>query len=186
MRFPYDDDIYAYADETASDTDDYDQEEFVDQICFDENQNNDSEKTTGSYYIGSVFQDDGYAVLGLAVSARTFYKYELSHVERYLYEFSYNIKTQPFMDIIKLDILPDLTYACIVKTHWLRLVQRHWKRTFALRKEILEKRRTMDAIKYFELYGKYMDNLRILPTIRGLMQGYRDTGNLRFPCTNPP
>ena len=174
MRYPYDDDNYAYVDETESDTesDNYNQEEFVDQIYFDENQNNNLEKTTGSYYIGSVFQDDGYAVLGLAVSARTFYNYETTLIEQYLHEYSYNSNTNLFMDIIKLYILPDLTYACIVKTHWLKLVQRHWKRTFALRKEILEKRRSLEATNYFELHGKYTDSLCVLPSIQGLMKTY--------------
>ena len=175
MRFPYDDDDYAHADETESDIDDiddiddYDQEAIVDQIYFEENQNNDFEKTHGSYYIGSVFQDQGYSVLGLAISARTFYNYDTSMIEHYLYEFSNNRSTEPYIDIIKLYILPDLTYACILKTHWLRIVQRHWKRAFASRKKILEKRRSLEAIHYFELHGKHMNNLRILPTVRGLM-----------------
>ena len=174
MRFPYDDDNYTYADEQESGSDsdqesgsdsdqesgsdsaqesgsDSAQETLSDQIYDEEHQNDNTEKTTGSYYIGSVFQDQNYAVLGLAVSARTFYNYDLYLIEHYLYEHSHNLRTKQNIDIIELNILPDLTYACVLKTHWLRIVQIHWKRTFASRKAILEKRQALEAIHYFEL-----------------------------------
>lgn len=187
MRFPYDDDNYyehdndrEYQDEDpdeGQDQDEYpdegqDQDEIIDQIMVDEAQNCDLEKTNNSYYIGSIFQDQTYAVLGLSVSARTFYNYDVNQINQYLYEFSNNVHIEPFINIIKLDILPDLTYACILKTHWLRLVQLHWQKTFALRKEILEKRKTIDAQHYFGLHGKYSDGLRVLPSINGLMKLY--------------
>ena len=174
MRFPYDDDNYIYENENENDsgTEDYDDDEITNQIYFDEEQYIDIEKTDGSYYLGSVFQDNNYAVLDLAVSAKTFYNYDIKQIEQYISEYSNNRLTKSIINIIKLHILPDLTYSCILKTHWLILIQKHWRKTFALLKEILKKRKTMESIKYFELYGKYMDKLQVLPSIRGIMNAY--------------
>jgi hypothetical protein len=174
MRFPYDDENnHADDEETGSETNsDSDSESALEQICLDEDQYDNLEKTHGSYYIGSIFQARNHAILGIAIKPRTFYQYNINSVQQYLYEYSCYKYTQKTIEIIQLNILPDLTYACILKTHWLRLVQLHWKKTFAKRMAILEKRRTLESIHYFELHGKYMDGLGVLSSIRGMMQSY--------------
>ena len=171
MRFPYDDDNYATELDSWSESD-IEDDELLEQIYLDETQNTDSEKTTNTYYIGSIFQERNYDILGIAITPKTLFNYDIQFVKQYLYNYSGCQIINTEIEIIKLDILQDLTYACILKTHWLRLVQTHWRKTFAIRKEILEKRRKLDAIHYFELHGKYMDGLQYLPSIRGLMQTY--------------
>lgn len=54
----------------------------------------------------------------------------------------------------------------ILKTFWLRLVQRAWKRVFAERKQILAQRIRPDALRQREIHGKWAKSL---PGLRGML-----------------
>ncbi len=172
MRFPYDDDEYYTTDSDFGINDEPDNDYITNEICVEEMQNADLEKTNNLYYIGSIFQERKYAILATSITPRTFFQFDIESVQRYLYDYSCNQTTKPTIEIIQLQILPDLTYGCILKTHWLRMIQLHWQTAFAKRKQILEKRKTLESLRYFELHGRYMDGLHHLPSIRGLMKAY--------------
>jgi len=72
-------------------------------------------------------------------------------------------------EIAKIEILPGNESICIIKTFWLRIVQRMWKKTFAERKRILEKRILPQSLYVRQLTGKWPRDCSILPGINGMM-----------------
>jgi hypothetical protein len=57
----------------------------------------------------------------------------------------------------------------ILKTFWIRLIQRTWKKIFKLRKICLTKRRHISSLKYKELYGKWPINCLNYPSFKGML-----------------
>jgi hypothetical protein len=58
----------------------------------------------------------------------------------------------------------------ILKTFWLRIVQRTWKRVFAERKAMIELRRSPKALNYRERNGKWPLNCCRLPALKGMIR----------------
>ena len=88
MRFPYDDDNYATELDSWSESDINEDDESLEQMYLDENQNTDLEKTTNTYYIGSIFQERNYDILGIAITPKTLFNYDIKLVKQYLYNYS--------------------------------------------------------------------------------------------------
>ena len=53
----------------------------------------------------------------------------------------------------------------IVKTHYLRLIQRKWKNIFKKRQDIIKKRMTLQSLRYREINGSWPKECSQLPTI---------------------
>jgi hypothetical protein len=88
----------------------------------------------------------------------------------YLYNYSGALLIRPKIEIIKLYITDDDAYIAIIKTFWLKIVQRTWKRRFQERIRMLQKRRTIQSQTYFQQHGKYPSGIRILPTIHNMIR----------------
>ena len=58
----------------------------------------------------------------------------------------------------------------IIKTFWLRLIQRCWKRAFAQRKQMQRLRFHLYNINYRIVYGRWPDSCHHLPTIHGILR----------------
>lgn len=58
---------------------------------------------------------------------------------------------------------------CIIKTIWLKVVQRAWKKIFKIRTEIKQLRCRPDSIMYRQICGKWPQNCNYLPSIRGML-----------------
>jgi hypothetical protein len=143
-------------------------------IFYDEIHHLDSVKTNDSYYIGicsySIRQNS--IIFANSISPKTFLKFTFQLIMDYLKSYSIIYIKNPKLHIMKLQIDQDGTYNVLLKTHWIRLIQRHWKRVYKEKKEILTKRRSIQSIKSFELKGKYEIGLRILPTLKGMLTLY--------------
>lgn len=88
----------------------------------------------------------------------------------------HNIITNP--NYIKPEIgekiyLPSGHCVCIIKTIWLKLVQRAWKKTYKNRIDIIKKRCSIHSIKIRVITGNWPENCRYLPNIRGILSGLR-------------
>ena len=133
------------------------------------------DKIDKHYYIGLTSKD---LLLLSTVSPKTFYKYDYHLVQQYLNDYSVNessvnessvneisVNESNFrnIEIIKLDIQNNVYYV-ILKTYWIRLIQRRWKKIFQNR---LNYRKRLDSIFYFQTYGKYK-KIPSLP-IKGLI-----------------
>jgi len=99
------------------------------------------------HYIGLPFHIPGRPELIMSgtVHPTTFYKYSGQDIERYLFEsrcyedpnafIIYNChnghNNLPKAEIMQLHMLADGTYSVVLKTHWLRILQRRWRRIYA-------------------------------------------------------
>ena len=132
----------------------------------------DTEKIHGQYYIGGIYLSRKYNQLLMmsAISPRTFFRYDAHILSIYLYEMSI-VDTQryPRLQIMQLDITRDGDYCCVLKTFWLRLIQRTWKRVFAQKMATVRRRGSIPSLKYSEIHGRYPDGLRYLPGLYGML-----------------
>jgi hypothetical protein len=121
------------------------------------------------YYIGLSFHDKDYDNLLLAstIQNTTFFKYNLHDVVDYLNNYSVlyqNFVLQP--QILHLTIDENTMYNVTVKTFWIKIIQRNWKRVVKKRKDIIEKSKGL---------LKYLNNRELgikqtsLPCLRGML-----------------
>jgi len=152
--------------------------DIVDEIAESEEVFLDTDKQHNTYYIGSaIYYPQLYSIqLDTAISARTLFSYQIDDISLYLAEYSVSniMRTLPCVHILKLDIKPDGEYCAIIKTFWLRIVQRAWKKRFAERQRVIMARRNIAAQRHFELTGTYPRQLRNIPSLHGLMTGSMD------------
>jgi hypothetical protein len=57
----------------------------------------------------------------------------------------------------------------ILKTFWLRLVQRAWKRVFAERRQVFSQRMRPDSLRHRETMGKWPSSCSKLPGLHGML-----------------
>jgi len=57
----------------------------------------------------------------------------------------------------------------ILKTFWIRIVQRAWRRVFEERKQIFAQRMRIESLKHREIMGKWPANCSRLPGIEGML-----------------
>jgi hypothetical protein len=164
--------------ESSSDEDnsmeyDSETEEMIERIYFHEQEFLDSEKEDSHYYIGNnrVSYDKQYILYANSITPTTFFQFNIQHLLSYLLDYSI-FPTLPNIDIMQLSILDDSTYTVVLKTYWLRLIQRHWKKTYTQRKDALNKRRNIRTIRYFEIHGRYPDNSYNIPHLQGMLCCY--------------
>lgn len=58
----------------------------------------------------------------------------------------------------------------ILKTFWIRLIQRKWKNILSERKKIIQKRCSIKSLLYREIYGKWPSECLYYPTLNGMME----------------
>jgi len=62
---------------------------------------------------------------------------------------------------------------CILKTFWLRLIQRTWRKIFKKRCNMFQLRHTLKSIRYREIHGKWPEICSNMPTIHGMLSYLR-------------
>jgi len=75
----------------------------------------------------------------------------------------------PKIDIIYMDYLPGHEAVAYIKTFWLRLVQRRWKKLYKERQDIIKKRCQIQSLNYRQTHGKWPHGLNNLPNIREII-----------------
>jgi hypothetical protein len=139
----------------------------------------DVEKTDRAYYIGNALYmpvENHYLFTG-AISPKIFFKYDSQITRGYLYQTSL-VRTDklPAIDIIQLSIQNNY-YTCIIKTFWIRIIQRRWKKVFAQRGQVLRMMGSIPSQRHFEIYGKYPENVPTMPRLQGMMSDYLSNDN---------
>jgi hypothetical protein len=61
-------------------------------------------------------------------------------------------------------------YIAILKTFWIRLVQRTWKRVFTERHTVILKRKSPVSLNYRLIHGKWPNNCNYLPSLYGMLK----------------
>jgi hypothetical protein len=134
----------------------------------------DSEKVDGTYYLGTVYlplYEQSY-LLSIAIQTKTFFKFSYPSVVRYMCRYSIFMNSPKKIDIIQLRVLEDGSYICIIKTHWIRIIQRHWKKTYRQQTDTLNRRKHVDSLFEIQTKGRYPIGARYNPTIRGMLAQY--------------
>ena len=148
-------------------------EQFMDEIAELDGDFQETEKTHGNYYIGGVQYDkhtEKQLLLMSAISPRAFFHYNHHMISIYLHEMCISdINYFPNIQVLQLDISADGCYRVIMKTYWLRLIQRTWKRVYAEKIAMIRRRGSIPALRYNETHGRYPDEMRRLPELRGML-----------------
>jgi hypothetical protein len=129
-----------------------------------------SNKTSGHYYLSSVNEQDGEYLLWTPLSKKAFYQFPYASIAKYLYNYGGRMTNK--LEIIQLYIQPDGTHTCIIKTFWLRLFQKHWRKVFVEREAVLRKRMNMACLLHFEQNGRYLNDANAIPPFRGMLSCY--------------
>ena len=148
--------------------------DIINQIYNDESDFLYSEKINNHYYIGSVsyIKKTKQLIFSCSISSKSFFKYSGIQIIDYLYSFAISYCFSDNIQIMKLFILKDNTYTVIIKTYWIHLIQRHFKKLFKEKMNIMNERKKLRNIKYSQIYGKYPPGLNILPSIYGMLVKY--------------
>jgi len=145
----------------------------VDAIYYADQDYLDAPKTHGTMYLGCVCGD---LLLELVVSPQVFYHYPTQLIREYLRRYTirtYRLYRTPRLDIFRLHIDPlDTSYQAIVKTHWLRLIQRHWKKAYQERTRVHRQRCQWANQRHFQYRGRYLPGTNHLPSLHGLLAMY--------------
>ena len=70
------------------------------------------------------------------------------------------------LDIVAVDELEGQEHVAYLKTHWIRLIQRRWRKICKERKETIAKRGTPKALQVREQTGKWPKEIRTWPQFR--------------------
>lgn len=148
-------------------------EDIEELILEDEEDFLDSNKIHNMYYIGACIKprNEDTLLLSCAITPQSLFKYKFNDVREYLHTYGMSYSHIPKVNIMKLYIIDDVC-TVVLKTHWLRLIQRHMKKLFKEKQQIIKMRRSLISIRHFEIHGKYIYGLNVLPSIYGMMKLY--------------
>lgn len=171
---------------TFNDSDDSDEESIwsldsdeayeADNIYYDQQEYYDDIRENNTYHLG-MCKNYGYSttspyVLLNVLNVKSFFKYSINSIMTFLTGYSPVYVSDPKIDIIKVYHYKidkfQFGYNCIIKTMYLRLIQKCWKRQLQRREEIYKKRMTVSSILYRQLHGRWPDGLNCLPGLYGL------------------
>jgi len=120
------------------------------------------EKENGKYYLGMYMniQDirmmsSGFLIgekplmfFGNAISTDLFFKYKFPQVIAYLRSIIMCRNMNPIVDIMQLIISDDGLYLAVIKTYWISIIQRHWRKRLNQKKEYIQK--IQKSFKYIQ------------------------------------
>ena len=96
-------------------------------------------------------------------------QYRLKKYNNYLINEITTINPRIKTEIAECIILPSDHNVSILKTFWIRLVQRVWKKIFTERKRIIQKRLNPRAIFYREISGRWPNECVYYPCLKGML-----------------
>jgi hypothetical protein len=126
-------------------------------------------KQNKKYYIGLVALIDSAYLLAHSVTPKSLFKYSYNTILVYLHNYSIIYVKHPKIDIFQLHIAEN-NYRVIIKTHWIRLIQRHWKKVYKTRTDTLRKRALSCNHYPQSVFNKYLNNQ--LPGLHGMLSPY--------------
>lgn len=148
------------------------------EICFsyDSNDPNYSSNFNLNRLPSQIYNNDGfnniynfinYIKLDYEEIAENQYFNTHSHIRNYKHIISNQKYIKP--EIAQCILLPSNELVAILKTFWIRIIQRAWKRVYKQKKEVIAKRCNPQTILHFQRTGYWPSNCNYMPTIRGLL-----------------
>ena len=128
----------------------------------------DAAKLDSVYYIGlpGYLVSQNQLLLMNSISPDAFFKHDHTAVLKYLVEYSTSRINNPDVHILKVYVDNNEAYNVTIKTFWLRLIQRAWKRVFRERQRIISQSKNPQTIRNRSLGNMSQPNL---PSLRGLL-----------------
>ena len=164
-----------YNDSDDSDGEDYDLLEELDNLYDEDEMHIEADKIPNKYYIGickrSNHYKDQYLLLN-SISPKLFYKTNYDTMIAYLKEYSIIYMASPKLEIMKFAPINQDVYSVVIKTHWIRLIQRHWKKILSTRENMYKMRGTINSLRHFEIHGRYPNGLNAMPILYGMLHEY--------------
>ena len=145
----------------------------TDRVYFADQHFLDEPKIYGHYYLGTVNADGMLPhFMDISVSPSTFFQFSYHEIVRYLRFYSIHWRpVKPTMDILQLIII-NQEYQVVQKTYWLRLVQRHWRKTYQEQQHVWQIRKSSKNLHHRELYGRNLYGGNSLPRLHGMLSIY--------------
>lgn len=78
-----------------------------------------------------------------------------------------------YPEVVERVVLKGNEQVAVLKTFWIRWIQRVWKKVFSKRKEVFQKRRGYGSLRYREIHGVWPMDCRVLPELKGMLFSYR-------------
>jgi hypothetical protein len=123
----------------------------------------DTDKTTDQYIIGMAHKQKGHYMLASCISPATYFKYNHEEIKKYLFMSSIYYLRRPKIDILQLHITPEGLYTCVIKTYWIKIIQRRWRTIYARRKLFKSLRCSVVELRYRELHSGFSQRCAVMP-----------------------
>jgi hypothetical protein len=171
-----------------------DEEEYIESICEEDEDHIDSFKENNTYYIGVCYKDkrdNRSIIIDSSISNRLFLKYSSNIIYKvlggdkvkykdeaynklYKYWLYYHKNREVQLQIFKTDFKNldqhpfEWELGVVIKTFWLRIVQRTWKRIYKERTQIIKKRMHPNNLHHRNIHGKWPSGLNHIPSLRDM------------------
>ena len=137
---------------------------------------NDSESDDDDY---SVYSDDSDSSLSLFTNIHNdYYHQQVPNTVKHSTIRNYrNIIARPDYirpEIAECIVLPSQHTVAIIKTIWIKISQRKWKKVYAERNKIIKTRMQYSSLKTREITGRWPQSCNYLPTLYGMMSNLKN------------
>lgn len=149
-------------------------DDIIDNIAYEEYEDSE-DGIDGKYYIGMpCLTTKRTYLMGTRVRPITFFTHSYLAIHYYLSEynlFQYNEipHHNKQIHIMKLTILHDGTYTVVLKTHWLRLIQRKWRSIMQYRKQKIQAFYRLNLLREREIRGRFPSPFHKEMPLQGMM-----------------
>jgi len=113
-----------------------------------------SEQLNGKYFIGCYKHQpqENNLLFVNRIYPSTFIKFSGKTISKYFFWYSsIPVPKYPSVEILQLQVLPDDTYVAVVKTYYIKIIQRAWKKVYKQRQEYIYERMRLETIRNYEI-----------------------------------
>jgi hypothetical protein len=111
----------------------------------------------GSYYLMKNMTNDNILLFGIKVNLPTFYAFSNYELSTYIYFCSgFQYTRKPTIEIMQVKIDEDGMYTAVLKTLWIKIIQRAWKKRMAQKKQHISniKKNILSILNMIQLTAK--------------------------------
>ena len=73
------------------------------------------------------------------------------------------------IDIYKIYYKPTFETVGVKKTFWIKIIQRRWKKLYRERLNMINKRKSIESLKYRQIHGDWPLGMKVLPSIKDII-----------------
>lgn len=147
----------------------------IERVCDDDF---DSHHANKKWFIGLSLNQYDYYLYLIHISPTSYFKYPHDIVRRYLKRYSCmelpkNTKIEIMEMAIETFSLSGYEFPIkkvVLKTHWIRLIQRCWRNVLTQRHNMILKRGSIRNLRNVELTGRNLPEYSVLPGLRGCVK----------------